>query len=115
MDIEALRRIAELSKTDKILGSPTRLAIMILLYLRVKMKFTDLQSILGLTPGNLSSHLKKLESAGYIEIIKGFVELKPATIIKITREGAEAVRDFMRNLGEILEYLTKEHQDLKPN
>ncbi len=108
MDTEALKKIAELSKTNKTLGSPTRLAIMILLYLQTKMKFTELQKILNLTPGNLSSNLKKLETEGYIEIIKGFVNLRPATIIKITNEGAQELRTFMKNFKEVLEFLIKE-------
>jgi len=102
MNLEALKRLAELSKEDKLLGSPARLAIMILLYFKTRMKFTELQLALGLTPGNLSSHLKKLEQANYIKIIKGFINLRPATIIEITSMGANKVKTFANLMKNIL-------------
>ncbi|MEX2702844.1 MAG: transcriptional regulator [Candidatus Baldrarchaeia archaeon] len=102
MNEELLKSLARLSKVDKVLSSPTRLAIMILLYLKTAVKFTELQNALGLTPGNLSSHLKKLENVRYIVVKKGFLELRPTTIAKITPEGAIAVRNFMKNMKDVL-------------
>jgi len=107
MDLERLRKLAELSKEDRLLGSPARLAIMMLLYFRTRMKFTELQLALGLTPGNLSSHLKKLEQANYIKIIKGFINLRPTTVIEITPTGANKVKTFanlMRNILKEIEH-----------
>lgn len=106
MNQEVLKKLAALSKEDKLLGSPVRLAIMILLYFKTRIKFTELQNALGLTPGNLSSHLNKLEKAKYVRIIKGFINLRPATAIEITSEGVKKVKDFallMRNILKDLE------------
>ena len=110
MSSEILKKLAELSKDDKMLGSPVRLAIMMLLYFKVRMKFTELQMALGLTPGNLSSHLRKLEKANYIKIIKGFVNLRPATIVEITPLGVKKVKEFallMKNILSSVENLSR--------
>lgn len=102
MKLEILKKLAELPKEDKLLGSPIRLAIMMLLYFKIRMKFTELQYALGLTPGNLSSHLKKLEKANYIRILKGFINLRPATVIEITPTGVNKVREFASLMKNIL-------------
>ncbi|MHA1676867.1 MAG: transcriptional regulator [Candidatus Njordarchaeales archaeon] len=107
MDLEALKKITSLMRTNRVLSEPTRLSIMILLFLNIRMKFTELQKILNLTPGNLSSHLKKLDEQGYIKIIKGFVQLKPATLIEITEKGANKLKIFMKDLKIVLEILDK--------
>ncbi|MHA1590370.1 MAG: transcriptional regulator [Candidatus Njordarchaeales archaeon] len=98
------KQLSRILKENKVLGSPTRTTIMILLYFRTRMKFTEIQKLLDLTPGNLSSHLQKLKEAGYIEIVKGFANLRPATIIRITPEGIEAIRNYMRIIKRILEF-----------
>jgi len=70
------------------------------------MKFTELQRILGLTPGNLSSHLRKLKEAGYVKVRKTFIlELRTTTIIEITREGVEKLLEFTKSLRAILRFL----------
>jgi DNA-binding MarR family transcriptional regulator len=61
----------------------------------------------GLTPGNLSSHLRKLEEAGYIEIQKEFVGKKPHTILKITENGKTAFTQYRQELEEILRSLPR--------
>jgi len=96
------KKLAELAKRDTILSSPTRLSIMILLYLNTKMKFTSLQKALNLTPGNLSSHLRKLEKNGLIKIVKGFVQLKPTTVIYISEKGVQELKNFLSDMKEIL-------------
>ena len=110
MELESIKELADLLRGDKVLGEPTRLLIMILLFLNIKMKFTELQKILGLTPGNLSSHLKKLQEAEYIKIRKTFIlELRPTTIIEITQNGAKKLREFMNRLETVLRLLQKEY------
>ncbi len=107
MSEDSLKRLAKLSKRDIILSSPVRLSIMILLYFNKKFKFSSLQKALNLTPGNLASHLKKLNEKGYIRIKKTFIELKPTTIIMITEEGAEKLREVVDELKTILEEFEK--------
>ena len=102
-----VKRLAKLSRENILISSPTRLSIMILLYLNKKFKFSSLQKALNLTPGNLASHLKKLSDKGYVKIKKTFIELKPATIIMITEEGAKKLRETIGELKNILEAFEK--------
>lgn len=114
MNIEQneFRKLADLLRGDKVLGEPTRLLIMILLYLNIRMKFTDLQRILGLTAGNLASHLKKLKEAGYVNTRKTFLlELRTTTIVEITRNGARKLLEFIGSLGRILRLTVLKHQN----
>lgn len=96
---EALRRLA---RTDPILASPTRLAIMLLLAMRRKMYFSELQKALGLTPGNLGSHLKKLEGAGYVRLKKVLTRIRPLTLVIIRPEGEVALYEHMELLRDVL-------------
>ena len=66
-----------LDKFDPILLSQVRLGVISALMTRTELSFTDLRALLGLTQGNLGSHLQNLEKAGYIEVIKEFVDRKP--------------------------------------
>jgi DNA-binding MarR family transcriptional regulator len=54
----------------------------------------------GLTFGNLSAHMTKLEQAGYIEIIKEFVGKKPHTMLKLTDTGKKAFEDYRSQMKE---------------
>jgi DNA-binding transcriptional ArsR family regulator len=58
-----------------------------------------------LTWGNLSSHLTKLEDAKYVEIEKKFVGRKPRTMIKLSKQGRNAVQDYRENMQEVLNNL----------
>jgi len=109
LSIKPIKDIAKLLRNDRILGEPTRLLIMILLYLNIRMKFTDLQKILGLTAGNLASHLKKLRESGYVNVRKTFLlELRTTTIVEITKNGARRLLEFMGSLKEILKLVHQE-------
>ena len=66
--------------------------------------FTDLQQRLELTKGNLSSHLRKLEDAGFIEVSKEFVDRKPLTTYRCSATG----RDEMKRYLSIVERMLKE-------
>jgi DNA-binding MarR family transcriptional regulator len=58
-----------------------------------------------MTPGNLSSHLTKLEEAGYVEIVKEFIERKPHTALKLTKKGLEAFKEYRKEIKKIFEDL----------
>ncbi len=60
---------------------------------------------LGYGRGNLSSHMSKLEEAGYIAVTKEFVEKIPRTLIRLTDEGREAIEDYKRNMKHVLDEL----------
>ncbi|MCD6515741.1 MAG: transcriptional regulator [Candidatus Odinarchaeota archaeon] len=96
---------------DDLLYSPARMNIMLLLYLHNQLTFNQLLDATKLTPGNLVTHLKKLEKRKYIRIVKFFDELKPRTKYVITQEGKKAFEDFTRQLSNFLEAL-KKHKNI---
>jgi DNA-binding MarR family transcriptional regulator len=59
----------------------------------------------GLTRGNLSSHLGKLEAAGYINVKKEFVDKIPRTLLRLTDEGREAFQSYRQDMLQVLEDL----------
>jgi DNA-binding MarR family transcriptional regulator len=88
---------------DKLFTPSIRLTIMILLLTHKKINFTELQKLLGLTPGNLDHHLKKLETANYIKTYKKLSPWrKPLTQIEITPTGKQSFENYLRNFRDIL-------------
>jgi len=59
----------------------------------------------GLTFGNLSSHLSKLEAAGYIEVKKEFVGKKPHAMLRLTEKGRATLRKYQQNMKQVFEDL----------
>ncbi len=98
MDI--YRKITEI---DRMVNEPARLAILTALYELKEADFTFLNRITGLTRGNLSAHLNKLEEAGYVEIEKTFIGKRPTTIIRITTEGRKALEEYLRTIRKVME------------
>ncbi|OLS18462.1 MAG: hypothetical protein HeimC3_49320 [Candidatus Heimdallarchaeota archaeon LC_3] len=95
--------IKDLDSIDSLVHEPARLGMLVLLLPRPKgLAFNTVQDILGLSPGNLSSHAQKLHQAKYIIIIKLFVNFKPKTFFKITPEGIKALKKYANNLESIL-------------
>jgi DNA-binding transcriptional ArsR family regulator len=100
----------EMAKLNKLIHEPARLAIMSALDACSMVEFLFLQELTGLTKGNLSSHLSKLERAQYLLIDKTYIRKKiPQTTIRITTEGIAAVRSHWEQLGRIRE-ITKQWQ-----
>ena len=92
-----------------ILSQNTRLAIMITLITKRKIIFTELHRIVGVTPGNLDSHLKKLENQEYVEIRKSIVQNSPRTIIILTTEGYRSTILYVSKLKKAFDkYIKKD-------
>jgi DNA-binding MarR family transcriptional regulator len=87
-----------LEDIDKIIHEPGRLVILIYLFSVEKADFTFLKLQTGMTQGNLSSHLQKLETAGYIVTEKKFRNRRPLTLVKISETGREAFRNYVREM-----------------
>ncbi|OXN01267.1 transcriptional regulator [Bifidobacterium vansinderenii] len=91
---------------NEIIHSPTRLRVMATmaeLGVGRRISFKRLVKLLGVTKGNLSVQLKKLDEAGYITIIKSFSATGiPATHVKLTREGKAAFDRYLADLQRIL-------------
>jgi DNA-binding MarR family transcriptional regulator len=96
--------IAELDRT---IHSPARLMILAYLAAVDSADFIFLMNQVGLTRGNLSSHLKTLEEAGYINIQKEFVEKVPRTLIQLTGKGREAIHIYREQMRTIIDKLIK--------
>jgi DNA-binding MarR family transcriptional regulator len=97
-----LQPIAEL---DRAIHSPARLMILAYLAAVDSADFIFLMNQVGLTRGNLSSHLNTLEEAGYISIEKEFVEKVPRTIIRLTDKGREAIHNYREQMRGIIDKL----------
>jgi DNA-binding MarR family transcriptional regulator len=65
--------------------------------------FPGLKDLLGMTAGNLSVHLTKLEEAGYVEIVKTHRGRTPATYVALTRQGRRAFEDYTAAIRELLD------------
>lgn len=94
-----------LSEIDKLIHEPARLMILATLHAVESADFLFVERQTGLTRGNLSSHMGKLETAGYIEIKKEFVDKIPRTLLRITDEGRSALLDYTNNMKQLLNNL----------
>ena len=90
-----------LKRFDSVLLSQVRLGVVSVLVARGATTFSELRSLLGLTQGNLGSHLQGLEKAGYIETRKEFVERKPRTTAKLTALGRKSFLAHVARLDQI--------------
>jgi len=97
---------------DPVIHAPARLAIMTALYVVEGADFVFLQKQTGLTRGNLSSHLSKLEAAGYITVEKKFVERVPRTLLKLTAHGSAAFLKYRAQLEHTLKKIGNEKQEI---
>jgi DNA-binding MarR family transcriptional regulator len=94
-----------LEGVDRIIHEPARLMIMAVLYVVTNADFTFLMAQTGLSWGNLSSHMSKLEEAGYIEVVKDFVKRRPHTMLRLTEAGRTAFREYRQTMKQILDDL----------
>ena len=88
---------------DEMIHQRTRLAIMAALSGVAELEFNQLKAALGLTDGNLSTHLSALERAGYVAIAKSFAGKKPRTTVGISARGRRAMERYINLLQGILE------------
>ena len=87
---------------NKVIHEPARVAILSLLYAVESADFLFIMNQTGLTQGNLSFHLSKLESACYVLIEKRFRNKRPNTLIRLSDEGRDAYRVYIRSLREFI-------------
>ena len=103
IDDENLR---SLSNIDRVIHEPARLLILAYLSVVESADFLFLMNQTNLTRGNLSSHLSKLEAAGYVEIKKEFVDKIPRTLLRLTEQGKNAFQEYRRNMKQVLDSLS---------
>jgi DNA-binding transcriptional ArsR family regulator len=91
----------ELANLDKLIHEPARLAILSALSACESADFTALRRLTGLSDGNLSVQLAKLEEAGLVNMQKQFVGKKPNTRAKVTKKGLAAIQRYWEQLNTI--------------
>jgi DNA-binding HxlR family transcriptional regulator len=91
-----------LEDLDEVIHQKARLSVMSTLVSAGETDFSTLKAQLGLTDGNLSIHLTKLEDAGYISVHKELVHKKPRTTYMPTDKGREAFRKYVAALEQIV-------------
>jgi DNA-binding transcriptional ArsR family regulator len=91
----------DLAAFDRLVHEPSRLAILTALSACDRADFLFLLNITGLTKGNLSSHLSKLQQARLVEIEKKFEGKQPITYIMLTTEGKEALKEYWKRFDKV--------------
>lgn len=91
----------DFDKLDKAIHEKGRLAIMTLLASRVSWPFQDLKSELGMSDGNLVTHLRTLHKLGLVATTKQ-VRARPQTSYSLTAKGRAAFRDYLHVLEQII-------------
>lgn len=91
-----------LAGIDPLIHAPARLMVITYLYVVESIDFVYLKRVTGLSWGNLSTHLTKLEDAGYVSIMKSFQDKKPHTMIQLTDAGREAFRNYKDEMQQVL-------------
>ena len=97
--------VQTIADLDRTVHSPARLMILAYLAAVESVDFIFLMNQVNLTRGNLSSHLKTLEEAGYIAVQKEFVDRMPRTLIQLTDEGREAIHAYREQMRTIIDEL----------
>ena len=86
---------------DKLIHEPARLKIIAQLYVVESADFLFLMKQTGLSQGNVSGHLGKLEDAAYVDIEKRFIGKRPQTMISLTKKGREMFKIYIKNMREL--------------
>jgi DNA-binding MarR family transcriptional regulator len=98
----ALQALADI---DPLIHAPARLMVLTYLYVVDSVDYVFLMRMTGLTWGNLSTHLAKLEEAGYVAIDKEFKGKKPHSMVRLTDRGRSAFRDYKESMQQVLNNL----------
>ena len=92
------RQIQSIAELDRVIHEPGRLMLVALLFAVEKSDFLYLQHETGMNKGTLSSHLSRLEEAGYVEVEKTYRGKVPQTLLGLTAAGRKAFEQYRRQL-----------------
>ncbi|MDZ4691467.1 transcriptional regulator [Terricaulis sp.] len=92
----------DIGKLDDVIHGRVRLGVMAYLADAGVADFTELKTLLDVTQGNLSVHLRKLEEAGYISIDKSFLDRKPLTRVRMTEQGRGAFAAYLEAIAKLV-------------
>ena len=88
---------------DRLIHEPSRLKLVAELFVVDEADFAYVSRRTGLTAGNISSHMTKLEDAGYVETTKSFVGKRPRTTYRLTMKGRSAFEDHRKAIADMLD------------
>ena len=88
---------------DRLIHEPVRLKILAYLSMVESADFVFLVSRLGLTMGNLSAHISKLQDAGFIKVDKSFKDNRPHTMLSLTEKGSAAFINYRDGMLRLLQ------------
>ena len=92
-----------IANIDRLIHEPSRLTVMAHLCVVESADFLFLVRQTGMTWGNLSVHISKLEAAGYLEVKKEFLGKKPHTVISLTKKGRAAFEAYRQGMKDVLD------------
>jgi DNA-binding MarR family transcriptional regulator len=92
---------------DRVIHEKGRLAIMSSLAATPGLAFTELRDTLGMTDGNLTTHIRTLQQAGYVAVAKSFQNNRPLTTCSLTTAGRRAFADYISLLEQIVRQTRK--------
>ena len=92
---------------DRVIHEKGRLAIMSLLAASPELSFTEMRGSLHMTDGNLTTHMRTLQEAGYVSVTKSFAGGRPLTTYSLTKEGQKAFADYISLLEQIVKQTRK--------
>jgi DNA-binding HxlR family transcriptional regulator len=95
-----------ISNLNKIFDSRIRIGVMSALMTSESLSFNELKALIDVTDGNLATHLKTLEEAGFLKVNKGFIGRKTNTTYAVTKAGDKAFRAHLDALEEIIRGLS---------
>jgi DNA-binding transcriptional ArsR family regulator len=95
--------LRSVTEVDRLIHEPARLLIVTILSAVASADFLFLQRETGLTKGNLSAHLSRLEEAGYVKIEKTFKGKLPLTVCKLTVAGKKALTQYRQQLQDFMQ------------
>lgn len=90
---------------DRLIHEPSRLSIVAHLYVVENADFLFLIRQTGMTWGNLSAHISRLESAGYLQVKKEFLGKKPHTVVGLTKKGRMAFEIYRKSIRDVLDVM----------
>ena len=95
--------VASHNEIDRLVHEPARFQVMALLYVIESADFIFIMQQLGLTWGNLSAHITKLDDGGYVAVEKGFKGKRPQTMLSLTKEGRKAFQTYRQTMQQMFD------------
>lgn len=88
---------------DRVIHEKGRLAIMSMLAASSELAFTEMRDLLNMTDGNLTTHIRTLQEAGYVAVAKSYQNNRPLTTCSLTSAGRKAFADYVNLLEQIVQ------------